>query len=344
MKCILCAEQVVNAYDGLCESCYLENYSPVEGFKKFNFSYCAICGAYRFGVKWMPKMELQDAIKKTFLHNMRLKTTPEVFETTIVLPKHKKKVGSKVNAEITVSLKAKVPSSSKKELYKEEEYQIPLKISYTLCDVCNKKKTEYFEGRIQLRNRKNIDFRIAEEFIRGMIKSRTDVFLTKEEELPEGTDFFISSQKYVTNIGNELFKKFGGELNITSKLFSRDKQTSKDLFRVDALLRMPEFNRGDIIAINQKLVLVSAMHEKKIIGINVMNHAQVSENVDRGFELKASYNQIYDVIVTRRKPLEVLHPINYQSTIVVNQEYAKKDELINEKVTVMLIDDQVYIV
>src|SRR3989338_2464280 len=349
MKCILCGKTEKQYHDGMCSSCYSENYFSVEDIKKFPFSYCANCGAYRHSVQWQGKLELHEAIKKSLLYNMRFKAKPEEVIITINLPEHKMKIGSKAIGEIDVIVKTRVfKNRSLLELpnkenfaemqnsLKEEEYTIPLKVSYTLCDMCNKKKTEYFEGRIQIRHVGNEQFSAAKQLVRDLIKPRNDVFITKEEPLDNGIDFFISSQKYVQNIGAELYKKFGGELTVTSKLFSRNKQTSKDLFRVDVLLRLPEFNIGDIIFINHKLIKVTAMHEKKIVGITLKENKSISENIDKGFEIKARNKDIHEVIVTKKKPLEVLHPYDYQSTLVANPDFHKT---IGNKVKVIIVDD-----
>ncbi|MBI5393355.1 hypothetical protein HZA96_05790 [Candidatus Woesearchaeota archaeon] len=348
MKCILCGKTEKQYYDGMCSSCYSENYFSVEGIKKFPFSYCANCGAYRYGVQWQQRMELYESIEKSLLYNMKFKTKPEEVIINIRLPEHKIKIGSKAIGEIDVIVKTKVfdkndekVKSTEKDSVKEEEYTIPITVSYTLCDMCNKKKTEYFEGRIQIRHVGNEQFSAAKQLVRELIKPRIDVFITKEEELDNGIDFFISSQKYVQNIGAELYKKFGGELTVTSKLFSRDKQTSKDLFRVDVLLRLPEFNIGDIIFINHKLIKVTAMHEKKIVGVTLKENKNISENVDKGFEIKARNKDAQEVIVTKRKPLEVLHPYDYQSTLVANPEFLAT---IGSKVKINIVDDRIYLI
>jgi nonsense-mediated mRNA decay protein 3 len=341
MKCIICGKTEKKYNEGMCSSCCSENYFSVDSIKKFPFSYCANCGAYRHGMQWLKKLELYEAIEKSVLYNIKFKAKPEEVAIKINLPEHKIKIGSKAIGEIDLQIKTKLPNQNNKEEFKEEEYIIPIKVSYTLCDTCSKKKTEYFEGRIQLRNKENEQFAEAKKLVHQLIEPRNDVFITKKEELSNGVDFFISSQKYVQNIGNELYKRFGGELTITSKLFSRDKQTSKDLFRVDVLLRLPEFNIGDILFINNKLIKVTAMHEKKIVGVTLKENKSISENIDKGYEIKARNKDAQEVIVTKRKPLEVLHPEDYQSTLVANPEFHK---IIGNKAKVIIIDGLVYVI
>ena len=345
MKCIICGNTEKSYIEGMCRDCYAEQYFTVEGIKKFPFSYCANCGAYRYGSKWLPKMEMFEAIEKSLLKNIKFKKQPEMVDVKINLPEHKKKVGSKVIGKIDVYFKTQILDNTKndnEELYKEEEYQVPIKISYTLCDVCNRKKTEYFEGRIQIRNRKNEQFDATKKVVYDFVKNKSDVFITKEEDIEQGVDFYISSQKYVQNIGKELFMRFGGELTVTSKLFSKDKQTSKDLFRVDVLLRLPEYNIGDILEINQKLIIVSAVHEKKIVGVTLRNNTRISENVDKGFEIKARHKDVQEVIVTRRNPLEALHPETYQTTTIMNPDFHK--DRVGEKIKVLIVDHGLYVV
>jgi nonsense-mediated mRNA decay protein 3 len=48
-------------------------------------------------------------------------------------------------------------------------------------------------------------------------------------------------------LGKRLQNTFGGVFKKSTKLFTRDKQTSKNLYRLTVLFRLPRFKKGDII-------------------------------------------------------------------------------------------------
>ncbi len=90
----------------------------------------------------------------------------------------------------------------------------------------------YYEAIIQLRP-------ATEEvvaFIRNQCKKRGEA-ITRVVELKTGIDLYITSQKVARSIGPRLKKNFGGELKITRKIHTRDRQTSKDLYRATILFR-----------------------------------------------------------------------------------------------------------
>ena len=58
---------------------------------------------------------------------------------------------------------------------------------------------------------------------------------------------FRSPQKLLRSLGNKLQNHFGGQLTVSTKLHTRSRVTSKDLYRVNVLFRIPKFKKGDVI-------------------------------------------------------------------------------------------------
>lgn len=117
---------------------------------------------------------------------------------------------------------------------------------------------DYYEGILQLRNQNDEVI----NFIRRRIKKRTNVFITKENKVGDGIDFYITSQKYLQTLGNKLKKSFCGELKISSKLHTRNKQTSKNVYRVNVLFRLAKCNVGDILNFNGDEIKILKMGKK----------------------------------------------------------------------------------
>jgi len=132
---------------------------------------------------------------------------------------------------------------------------------------------DYYEGVLQLRNPNNEII----EFIDNQIKKRADVFITKEKRVNNGIDFYITSQKYLQAIGKKLKKQFSGELKISSKLHTKSRQTSKNLYRVHVLFRVANCNIGDILNFKGDSVKILKMG-KKILAKNIKTGKKLSIN------------------------------------------------------------------
>ncbi len=93
----------------------------------------------------------------------------------------------------------------------------------------------YWEAKIQLRP-------LNEELIRiviAMIDKRDDVRIARIELLKTGIDIYLSSRKFAAIIAKRLKLRYKtGKVLVTKQLFSRSRQTSKDIYRVTVLFRL----------------------------------------------------------------------------------------------------------
>ena len=146
----------------------------------------------------------------------------------------------------------------------------------------------------------------------------------------------MSSNKFAISMGNKLYKKFGGIMKINEKLFSRNKQTSKDLYRVTVLYRPLGFLKGDIVKAGIKILQVTSI-SKKMSGINLATGKTdfidyKKENVEPLEVFKTTISKIYP-------ELEVIHPETFQSEKVMNP---RKMQL-GEKIKVV-VEDGIWVV
>mgnify|MGYP001574226577 CR=1 FL=1 len=78
----------------------------------------------------------------------------------------------------------------------------------------------YYEGILQLRNPN----KEAIEFIKSQIKKKEGVFISTEKKVNNGIDFYITSQRYLQTLGKELKKHFSGELKVSSRIHTKNRQ------------------------------------------------------------------------------------------------------------------------
>ena len=130
-------------------------------------------------------------------------------------------------------------------------------------------RPNYYQGILQLRNINDEVIR----FVNNQIKKRGDVAITKTVRFPDGVDLYITSQKFIRILGKKLKESFGGELKVSAKLHTRNKQ-GKDLYRVNVLFRLLKYKKGDIVSVRgERLRLIST--GRKIFARNLGNGKRV---------------------------------------------------------------------
>jgi len=94
---------------------------------------------------------------------------------------------------------------------------------------------QYYEAKIQLRpyNEKILKYVLNE------IDNNKKVRISKTQKLKTGVDIYVSSRKFATSLAKKMKKKFKPKnVLVTKTLFSRNRQTSKDIYRVTVLFRL----------------------------------------------------------------------------------------------------------
>lgn len=91
---------------------------------------------------------------------------------------------------------------------------------------------QYYQAIIQIRPK---DKEIL-AYVRKQVKKK-GAEISKEVFHNFGIDVYVTDQKVARNIGQKLKKAFKGELKITKKIFTRNRQTSRDVYRGTVLFR-----------------------------------------------------------------------------------------------------------
>ncbi|MCP3682452.1 MAG: hypothetical protein GY861_07145 [bacterium] len=178
--------------------------------------------------------------------------------------------------------------------------------------------TKYFEAILQLRSPTEavLDF-VENEMSQGK------AIVTNEKKLKNGVDLYITSRRYTKKLGEMLQKHFGGEFKVSEKLFSRDRQTSKNVYRLNVFFKPIGVGKGEIAVIDGKLVKVTRLG-KIINALNIETGKK--ESIDyRKCDIKVM--EVKKTTVSKIYPkLEILHPETFQSTTVNNPKKLKSGE------------------
>jgi NMD protein affecting ribosome stability and mRNA decay len=102
--------------------------------------------------------------------------------------------------------------------------------------------SNYFQGTLQLRN---CSEKVLDYVERRM--SEDNIGVAKRDFHKNGVDFKVSSNKFLMKLNNELPRVFVGKCTLTSRLFSKDSQTSREVHRMTLLFEEYCFKVGDVV-------------------------------------------------------------------------------------------------
>ncbi len=338
-KCIICGKEIKQGI--ICDECkrkvIKDNLIINKGLK---LKICPVCGRYFYKNRWAYLEE--NTLSDIILRSLKLKDKV-------------KSVESELKENMRNHIEIKKQSNEKNNLIilfrlYNEEYLLEIPLVKDVCPSCLKKKSQAYKGVLQLRNVKDKELlKQIDRIIKLEVKS-SGAFITKSEKVRDGKDYYITTMKGIRRSASKIKELFGSYVSYNRKLFSRDNLRSKNIYRVNTLVRVPDFKKGDIVSNKSNIVIIKG-HTGGLSGINLLtgkkmiikesNKEQVEENNRKLKNLPA-----YETIVTRVKPnLRVMHPKTFQESVVSNQQAFNEFKGLNtgDRINVVLWEDKVLI-
>lgn len=291
-----------------------------EVMKPINIVLCP-CGKYLEKNEWKQYTKIEDLILK--------KIRVELPKAKVILK----------NIELPEQIK------EKKEYHfvaktKEKEYKVPVSLKLARCNLCSREGTQYFEATLQLRSANIGLLEESVQFLQTRVHNLRNrgMFVNKAERFEDGFDFYMTNRRIAQSLGKELQEHFGGKMKVSPRLFTRNKQTSKNVFRVNIYVELPGFTRSDIILVNDKVCLVEKIG-KKIKLIDLQNDSSAILDYDK---MDYTIMKKYQTFVSRTYPsLEVINPHDFQSSMVKNKP---KQMFTNGQTINVVIHKGIYVV
>ena len=213
-----------------------------------------------------------------------------------------------------------------------KDVELPIKLSYRQCDFGQKQKTGYYEGILQVQRPHDEVMKYIERDLAKVADK--GIFITKTAPTKLGVDLYFTNKNYLRILGQRIVNRFGGELVLNPQLFTRNHLTSKDVYRLNALIRLPEFKKGDIISYKPDKVRVK---DAGIVVVKVTSMGKLikARDVVSGnpiaFELK--YVKDIKILSTKKTTISSVHPTiaiidpdNFQEMEVLNENLHKDYE------------------
>lgn len=336
MKCIQCGKTVEQKNAVLCDVCFSKKHTTLKSYQEHTLLLCESCGSYKYQKEWKHPKPEEEAIKEAVRQHCNFVMQPEAIDIDMTLKAEHGKVQMG-----TVTLRTEATIDEQKLV---EEHELPIKIKHIICDKCTRARTEYFEGILQLRGENKEVLKKAHEFILQEVRRANEkgVFVTKMEEVTNGIDYYVTKQQYLPVITNKLVEKFGAVGKTHGELYTKNRQTSKDVYRVNASVRLPSYEVNTIMGYEGKYIKLTNIG-KQLQGMNLKNGKRTTIDEKKHMEILATPKAFKRVQVIKEYPdVEVLHPETYQSTKVENPEMYEKGK--NKEILVAVIDENVWIV
>ena len=287
----------------LCKDCSFEELD----YKELNIKLC-LSKKYFYKGKWtnyedlfeLTKKLLEDSLNKPFLLIRGL----EEYEELLAKPGIQRKLDVLFESDGI-------------------EYEAQIGIETTLSPSVAKVGSEYYEGILQLRN--------ARDEIKKYIASflvKNNIYINKKVDKDDSVDYYFIDKRRINTVSHKVMKKFGGVLDLNEQLFSRNRLRSKDLFRLNALLFVPSFKEGDVVLLENPVLITNT--SKLISGFDLVKGKKMTFNFER--DKKYEVLKINKAKVISNYPeFEVISPTSYESLKIVNNRNVKVVENKNVK-------------
>jgi NMD protein affecting ribosome stability and mRNA decay len=328
MKCPNCGK-TRKLIDGFCKDCHLERNPLLLGFKVFTVGKCINCDVYEFEGTDLKVKSLDGALVKVFKKVLKKNKNVTIEDVSVKfkVPKHEEGHKVKIKASAEFLIKGTIDG-----LKTTEQCETDFKLHYILCNKCSIKNSGYFEGILQLRNGN----KEVENFIVNETETAKTAFITKVEHVKGGLDFYLTDNGYLKTLAKRVMNAYGGDMKTTAKIFTRDRLTMKDVYRVNVLIRLFDFKLKDYVSYSGKVLKIVKVG-KDNVGKDIKTGKSVVIKDPSVVEALSSFKT---TVVRVRPSVEVLHPETYQNVKVENSV----DGLVDGKeVRVFVLNDKIYL-
>lgn len=338
MLCLKCGQHEQFA-DNLCEECLLKSVEPITIPEVIQGIVCSSCNRLQKGKSWL-EIEGSNEDAAVHLANLHVNVSSEVQNPNIELS-----VDHEDNNLFKISGNA---SSVYKGMIVNQDLETEVRLRPHTCPYCSRQMSNYFEAIIQFRGLDGFTDKQLDDLLQNVRDAAysasakdPNVFISKEEKVRGGYDFYMGENSFARQISQRLHDKYGGEMKWTSSLFGR--KLGKDLYRHTYLVRLPGFLVGDYLVSEKGAFLVTKIYRR--VQVRDLNtHRELNIDLPDAMSMRAVKADDVEteviVIMQTDKEVQVMHPTNMRPVDLIKPENA----VIGDKVKIAYIDDDLYLI
>ena len=345
MFCPECGSTDKKMVGDICIDCFLKEFQMIELPERIEVQICSHCNSKLEEGKWSDEfIPEEEIIYRALERNIKIADEVENEDINLEIDQIKGTIAS-----CYVEVVGDVHGTQIDEVHETE-----VKLLKTVCPTCSKVQSGYYETVIQFRadsrEIKPQEYKKADEVVeRTLIKqSKKDklAYCPQIAKLKEGYDYYIGSFKTGKKVAEALTEEFGGIIKESPRLISEDKSTGKGLYRIWISVRIPEFEIGDFIKYENKIIQVSAITKSSVMGKELSNdkkHNIPMKNME-DIELVKKASEIETTTIISKSPsiIQILDPSDYSAVdLEMKEEFS--DYNIGDEIRLIKIDDYIYL-
>lgn len=340
MFCVECGKEGVALYGGACMECFLKGRQLAKLPHHVDLQVCTSCNEYMLGGAWT-KIRRADACGEAALEHLEI--IPEArLESVGIKSQQQDERSYQTYIQVDLDVDG-TPAGA--------EVSTNVRVKHTVCQLCSRKLGSYYVSIVQVRSGgKNPDEKLLSEisakvgsYVASHGNNNRDTFISKEERVPGGIDFKLSSNSLGRSVARLIADTYGAETKESSSLVGVHSDGS-DMYRVTFLARLPGYAVGDIALRDGKIYKISAVSKSggKITNLTNFREESVrkSDLQDLKILMKASEVQEATVVSRSKGEIQVLHPSTYATVDVA----VPSDAEIGETVPVVEASGSIYYV
>ncbi|MDO5848973.1 MAG: 60S ribosomal export protein NMD3 [Methanobrevibacter sp.] len=345
MFCPECGSTDKKMVGDICIDCFLKDFQMIEIPERIEVTICKHCNSKLEEGKWSESnLPEEEIVYRALERNIKIN---DLVENEIIDLEIEQIKGS--TAECVVIVYGEVYGTGI-----EETHDVDVKIIRTACPTCSKIQSGYYESVIQFRaDNREIhpeEYEKADKIVARTLNKQYKkdklAYCPQIAKLKEGHDYYIGSLKTGRKVANALKDEFGGIIKESPRLISEDKSTGKGLYRIWISVRIPEFEIGDFIEYQDKILQVEDIGKNRVVGIDIESNKKhtIPWKDTESIKVIKKAKDVEKAGVISKSPttIQILDPTDYS---VVDLEV--KDNLtdinIGDEVDIIKINDYYYL-
>lgn len=319
--CPTCGKDTDIFFENLCHECFIKTRTLIKCPAVLYSRICPTCGSVFKKGRWSSREDEDKTIRECV--SDLIETDKEAKDLEINLtPRQLDYSRYGMHIDAIGSIKgAKITAAADTEI----------RISWETCDTCSRISGGYYEGIVQIRADKRIPSKdelkkcieIAQDAARrSREKGERLAFISQTLDLEEGIDFYVGVIKLGKQICRAIVDVFGGKFLEFPKLVGQ--KNGVDLYRITFAMRLPEFVRGDIISVGDKIIEVKNCG-KHVSGIDIETGKKFIENFNDMLDVKKlgrRQDAVAAVLVAdEKRTIQILDPDTFESITIKRPEF-----------------------
>lgn len=346
MFCIECGSTDKKMIGEICIDCFLKEFQMIEIPENINVEICSHCNSRLEEGKWQESfIPEEEIIYRALERNIKINDLVENEDINLEIDQMKGTI-----ANCLVEVVGEVYGVSL-----DETHDVSVRILKTVCPTCSKIQSGYYESVVQFRadsrEIKKEEYEMANEIVARTLDKQVKVdklaYCPQIAKLKEGYDYYIGSLKTGRKIAENLKEEFGGIIKESPRLISEDKSTGKGLYRIWISIRIPEFEIGDFIEYDSKIIQVNDIAKNIVVGNDIKTNKKQNiplKNInDIKLIKKACDIQTTTIISISPRIIQILDPADY-SAVDLEMKDKFNDYNIGDEIKLIKIEDYIYLI